>query len=371
MASIERRSGRYRVKYRDPTGRQRSRTFTRKADADRFAVEMAADMARGQWLDPAGAQTTLSEWAETFLSLCRRLEHNSQVTYERDLRRYVLPRFGAYRIGTLPAEEIENWLNDELDAGIAPSSVHRHYRTLRRVLQVAIEKQKIVANPCDRVTPPRVPKKEMVFLDWDQVVELASAHHERYQSLVLFAVETGMRWSELVGLRRARLDLRAGRVRVTEQLIRLEAGEWLRKGPKTDAGIRSITLSPTLVDLMCDHVAAYSCDGPDGLVFPSSRGTPLISSSFLTHHFGPAREAIGVPCRFHDLRHTSVALAIAAGAHPKAIQTRMGHSSITVTLDRYGHLFPELDQAIAESFGQELTAARDRQDRRVVPGDFG
>lgn len=99
MASIERRSGGCSVKYRDPLGRQRSRTFKRKTDADRFAVEMAADLARGQWLDPAGAQESVAEWAETFLSLCRRLEHNSRVTYERDLRRYVLLRFGEYRIG--------------------------------------------------------------------------------------------------------------------------------------------------------------------------------------------------------------------------------------------------------------------------------
>ncbi len=65
-------------------------------------------------------------------------------------------------------------------------------------------------------------------------------------------------------------------------------------------------------------------------------------------------------CRFHDLRHTSVALAIAEGAHPKAIQTRMGHSTINVTLDRYGHLFPELDEAIATSFGERLRVARSR-----------
>ncbi len=67
--------------------------------------------------------------------------------------------FGDYRLGFIPAEEIELWLNDEIDAGIAPSSVHRHYRTLRRLLQVACDKDKIVANPCDRVTPPRVPKR--------------------------------------------------------------------------------------------------------------------------------------------------------------------------------------------------------------------
>ena len=77
-------------------------------------------------------------------------------------------------------------------------------------------------------------------------------------------------------------------------------------------------------------------------------------------------------CRFHDLRHTSVALAIAAGAHPKAIQSRMGHSSINVTLDRYGHLFPELDEAIAEAFDRSLDEASERRRSRVVvKGDFG
>jgi integrase len=73
--------------------------------------------------------------------------------------------------------------------------------------------------------------------------------------------------------------------------------------------------------------------GLDSLVFPNRAGNPLISSSFWQHHFKPALDAVGLACRFHDLRHTSVALAIAEGAHPKAIQVRMGHSSINVTLD--------------------------------------
>ncbi len=92
----------------------------------------------------------------------------------------------------------------------------------------------------------------------------------------------------------------------------------------------------------------------------------MISSSFWQHHFSKALQAVGAACRFHDLRHTSVALAIAEGAHPKAIQTRMGHSSINVTLDRYGHLFPELDEAIAMSFGERLLAARAQRDNVLV-----
>ncbi len=165
----------------------------------------------------------------------------------------MLPRFGTYRIGRLPADEIENWLNDEIDAGIAPSSVHRHYRTLRRVLQVAVEKQKIRTNPCDRVDAPRVPKREMLFLDWDEVMTLAGNMSERYRTMIVFAVDSGMRWSELVGLRRHKIDLASRKVRVTEQLVRVEGGSFVRREPKTSVGTRSITISSFTAHLMHDR----------------------------------------------------------------------------------------------------------------------
>jgi hypothetical protein len=171
--------GRYRARYRDPLGRQRSRSFARKADADRFLLKMESDKVGGMWIDPRGADTPLAVWAEDFLRLSRRLSPSTQQTYRRDLDKYVLPRFGEYRIGRLPPDEIENWLNDEIDAGIAPSSVHRHYRTLRRLLQVAVDKQKLLANPCGRVQPPRIPAREMVFLGWPEVAALANGHNDR------------------------------------------------------------------------------------------------------------------------------------------------------------------------------------------------
>ena len=374
MGFVEKRNGRYRARYRDPLGHQRCETFARKADAQRYLREMQVDIERGRWIDPAGADVALGVWAEEFLLLARRLSPSTQETYRRDLSRYILPRFGAYRLGRLPADEIENWLNDEIASGLAVSSVHRHYRTLRRMLQVAVEKEKIPTNPCGRVQPPRVPKREMMFLSWEEAVDLAEATHERYRALIYLAVDSGMRWSELVGLRRSKVDLHRRKIRVTEQLIRLESGEWLRKETKTAAGVRSITISPETAEILAEHVGSVVGPGPDSLVFPNKVGNPLISSSYWQHYFQPALRTAGFKCRFHDLRHTSVALAIAEGAHPKAIQSRMGHSSISVTLDRYGHLFPELDEAIAIGFGVRLAEARrTQQDRHlaVVHASFG
>ncbi|MHB1447190.1 MAG: site-specific integrase [Acidimicrobiales bacterium] len=211
----------------------------------------------------------------------------------------------------------------------------------------------------------------MVFLSWEQAIELAEAHSDRYRALIYLAVDSGMRWSEMVGLRRARLDLRNRKVRVTEQFIRLDTAEWIRREPKTGGSVRSITLLPFTAAILADHLERFSQSGPDGLVFVNGADHPIASSSFWNNNFTPALRAAGLSCRIHDLRHTSVALAIAEGAHPKAIQTRMGHSSINVTLDRYGHLFPELDEALAASFGQRFEEAAARRSARVIHASFG
>ncbi|MHB8289770.1 MAG: hypothetical protein ACYDEY_11125 [Acidimicrobiales bacterium] len=134
---------------------------------------------------------------------------------------------------------------------------------------------------------------------------------------------------------------------MADQLIRLNNSEWPRKEPKTAGSVSSITISARTASILGEHLDQFAAAGPEGLVFPNGAGRPLISSSFWNNRFTPALDRAGASCRFRDLGHTSVAVAIAAAAHPRAIQTRMDHSSINMTLDRYGNLFPELDEAIA------------------------
>jgi integrase len=283
---IEKRSGGYRARHRDPLRRLTSKTFHRKADAERWVREMEVNLQRGEWLYLRSGQVPLPQWAEDFLSLARRLSPTTQVTYRRDLSRYILPRFGAAqphpsrRDRELAQRGGGSRQRPEFGA-LPPPDAATNAAGGGREAEDPVE-------PCDRVQPPRVPKREMVFLSWDQAVDLAEAHHERYRGLIYLAVYSGMRWSELVGLRRARLDVRTRKVRVTEQLIRLEAGRWQRKEPKTPAPVRSITISEVTADILADHFERFGGKDPDGLVFPDRAGNPIISSSFWANYFSPA-----------------------------------------------------------------------------------
>ena len=348
MSSISRTpQGRWRARYRDPGGRSRSRTFGTKVEARRFLDAANADMHRGQWVDPAAGRLTLAEWAATYLATVTNLRPTTMAT-ERDLTRYVLPRFGHLPLARIRSLDVRSWLADELAAGIAPTSVHRHFCTLRRLLRVAVETDLLVKSPCAGVKPPPVEPVEMRFLTAAEVHRLAEEMHPHFRVLVYTAAYAGLRWGELIGLKRARVDIANRTITVLEQLVEVK-GQFVWQPPKTRAGRRRVTIPGFLADMLAEQLAHRALPGPAGLVFPNRAGKPIATSSFNTPHWKPAKQRAGIDgLRWHDLRHTAVALAIAQGAHPTGIQARLGHSSVHVTLDRYGHLFPELDAAIAD-----------------------
>lgn len=338
--------GTWRVRWRDAAGRQKAKTFDRKIDADNHERAVRTDLKRGDYIAPDAGKTTVREWASTWLDSAHNLKQGGIDTYRRDLDRYILPDLGRLPLAKLSGAAIDRYLADMKTRGIASSTRRRHYATIRRMCQAAVERQLLAKNPCDTVEPPHVEETEMRFLDAGQVDALATAISDRYRAWVYVAAYDGLRWSETVGLRRAHVD--GERVTVLEQLIKRADGRWHRDAPKTKRGVRTITSPAFLVDELDNHLATYSQPTADGLVFVNQYDRHL-GPSFAANVFKPALRRAGLDpkTRIHDLRHTAVALAIKAGAHPKAIQVRMGHASINVTLDRYGHLFPEMDAELA------------------------
>ena len=371
-------AGTYRARWRDANGNAQAQTFKRLIDAEDKLAEVRTDKRRGVYHDPALARITVTKFAGEWLAHANNLRAGGLETYRRDLDSYILPELGGVPLANLTGRRIDEFLSAELRDGTAPSTVARHYRTIHRLCEIAIQRGRLQINPCTTVSPPHVPPSEMRFLTIDQVLALADAapappegatpaevarvgvQQRMWRAWVLVAAFGGARWSELVGLRRGQVD--GSRIRIVEKLVRRDDGEWHREQPKSAAGRRTIALPAVAARALSQRLADIDED-PDTLVFSNQSGGALHQSNFRSRLFKPALELAGIPTevRVHDMRHTAVALAIKAGAHPKAIQARMGHASISVTLDRYGPLFPEMDAEIASGIDELVAGTRTKR----------
>lgn len=227
--------------------------------------------------------------------------------------------------------------------------------TLNMILRSAKERGQIIDEGVLRVRPPRRERTEMRFLDWSEVERLASETVEPYGNLVRFACLTGTRQGELFALRDRALDL--GRATVV-----VEAGA--RDGKlvptKTTAGQRQVRLSGEAMRVLREQFLART-PNELGLVFPTPGGAVWRKDNFMSRVFRPAvRRAELAPLRFHDLRHTYAAFMVAAGAHPKLLQAQLGHTSINVTLNTYGHLFPDAFADVGDALDRLVRAAAAR-----------
>jgi len=224
------------------------------------------------------------------------------------------------------------------------ASVRKVYNVLRSILGAAEESGVIGRSPCIGIKLGAPRRVEPRFLSPGEIARLANTIAERHRALVLLAAYGGLRFGELTGLKIDRVDFLRSRLTVQDSIV--EVGGHLHRGPTKTGPARMVTLPRFLTEALAAHVAAFPSE--DGLMFTGREGGPIRRTAFMARHFRPSVAKAGLaPLRFHDLRHTAAALAIQSGAHPKAIAERLGHASITTTLNQYGHLFPALDEELA------------------------
>jgi integrase len=235
---------------------------------------------------------------------------------------------------------VEEWVADLQASGLGPSAIRQARQVLNSMLTLAVDAGYLPSNPVDGTSTPRLPEPEMLFLDADQVDGLADTIREPYGALVYVLAYGGLRWGEAAALRRKRCDLVRCRIEVAESLADVEGQLYF--GATKNHRSRMVAVPRFLRDRLATHLARHVADDPEALVFTSPNGAPLRNSNFRRQVWYQAVEETGLPedLRIHDLRHTCASLLAAAGANPKAVQVHLGHSSITVTMDRYKHLFP-------------------------------
>jgi integrase len=365
-------SGSWRASYIDQATGERfaaPSTFRTKTDAALWLSTVEADRARGDLLDPRLAQRPFSEWAAEWLQGLH-VKPKTRVGYESCLRNHVLPRFANRPKASITYRDCKRFVDDLRDQGLAPGTVGEARKVLRLVLREALRADAIRRNPADGIRIPRGDRQEMVFLSPEEVFALADsvAHPLRprsqpqraypgYGLLVRFAAFTGLRAGEIAALRIGRLNPLHRWVEVAESVEEIH-GQLVYGPPKTYAR-RRVELPAGLADELGDHLATRPAD-PEAFVFTAPDGGAMRHSNFYGRHFKPAvrRSGLDPRTRFHDLRHTAAALMIAEGAHLLVVKERLGHSTIAVTADRYGHLYPSLEAALTTRLDETYRAAR-------------
>lgn len=346
MASIEKRerSGRVRwyARYRDPSGEQRTKTFDRKIDAERYLTTVESSKLAGSYIDPAAARLTVGAWARRWLDGQTHLKASTRERYAGILRAHIEPRWGSTKLADVSHSAVQAWVAD-LASQRSAATTRKVHRVLSLVLAAAVKDDRLVRNPAAGVSLPRVQTAERMYLRHHEVHELAVVCGQ-YRLVVLFLAYTGTRFGEMAALRVHSLDLMRRRAVIADS-VTLVRGVQVWGTPKGHER-REVPIPRFLVDELAAHVAGRE---PNDLVFRGVKGGALRAQVFQRAVLTDAADALGLGgLHPHALRHTAASLAIASGANVKVVQQMLGHKSATMTLDLYGHLFPDQLDEVAD-----------------------
>jgi integrase len=357
MGAIRKRGKHYVVDYYDATRRRRRETVGPNLhEARQVLAQREWERRNGKFRLRRKAITMaefLAKWEEDYLVVREqlgRLKGSTLVGYRVNLRRHILPFFGPLRIDEIALPHVREFVKVLLAKKLAPGSVCNAVALVKEMFKHAVQWGYLDTNPAQYVERPRVEVEEMEILTPPEIRRLLDAADEPVRTLLLCAVLTGMRRGELLGLKWEDVDLEGSRIHVRRSLWR---GKLIT--PKSRRSRRAIDMAPTLKAALARLPSRFKAE----LVFASPDGQPIDPDNFMKRDWARAlRRANLRRIRFHDLRHTYASLLIAQGAHPKYIQAQLGHASIQTTLDRYGHLMPQIHEAEARKldrlvFGSE------------------
>ena len=297
----------------------------------------------------------LAEWLQTVLSSNSKGTH---INYSWTVRKRILPHMGDINLMDLRPDRIQRFYQRLQNEGASNHAVRVTHKTLRVALNHAVKLGLIGRNPCSGTTPPKPEQTEMKFYDDHQIKHLLKTAREiedRFYSLYFIAIHTGMRLSELIGLKWEDVNWDLSTIQVKRQIMHLKGGGYLFTEVKSKSGNRSIILGKQALEILKVHKrdqqiiinsAGENWTNED-LVFPSNVGTPVTGSN-IRRAMRKLLEASRLPkIRFHDLRHTAASLMLNHGIPVLIVSKRLGHSKPSITIDVYGHLIPSQQEEAA------------------------
>jgi len=292
-------------------------------------------------------KTTVRDWSVDWLAHAQgSVKASTHQGYSSDVRRYVLPHIGAVRLDKLSAREVQVMLT-ELGKLHRPRIVQWARALTNMMMNHALRLGVLTRNPVELTKGPKMPRQKMRFWQPDEArAFLKHVEGHRLEALFYLALVTGMRKSELLGLRWADLERETLSVRQTVTLVNNVA---IFGPPKTDGSARTLLITPDVLAQLAARRIAFEAErslaGADwqehDLVFGQSTGAAMLPWS-LDYHWTEQRRTSGVkPIRFHDLRHTYATLAIAQGLDIRLVADRLGHAHPSITLNIYSHVLDD------------------------------
>jgi integrase len=358
VASIKKRpDGTWRARYRDASGKEHSAHRQKKAEAQAWLDKQASALLTGTHVDPKAGRILFAEYVAEWEKTKADVAASTLANIRGRIRKHAKPFFDDMRMDAVRPTHARAYVAGLVADELAPSTVKGIVLTTAQVFSQAVDDGIIAKSPFAKVALPAERQREaMRFLEPAEVNTLAASITDRYKAAVYVAAYGGLRAGELWALRVDRVNILARTIDVRESMS--ETGG-LHAGPTKTGKVRTIAIPRFLAVMLSEHIGQYS----DEYVFTATEGGPVRHRNFRRRHFTPAAVKAGLGeyitdkktkkkhyegMRWHDLRHTCAALMIAKGTHIEEVKDHLGHSSIRVTSDRYGHLFPKARAALAE-----------------------
>ncbi len=357
----------YRGAYVGPDGKRRYVSGSTKEGARKALREGRTNSDAGLVFD--AGKLTLGDYLDRWLadSVRDTVRQRTYERYESIVRVHLIPSIGRVKLKALTPAHVRALYRERLDSGLAARTVLHLHRTLSKALKQATDDGLIPRNAAGPVKPPRPRREEIRPLNREQVRVLFAAASERQgkagdrlEALYVVAVTAGLRRGELLGLKWEDVDLEAGMIQVRRTLSEPKGG-YIFEAPKSGKG-RQIRLARKAATALREHRKRQLAERMEhaglwqdhGLVFPSTVGTPLSGGNLTRAFKAMLKRAVLPEIRFHDLRHTCATLLLRQGVNPKYVQDLLGHDDISLTLNVYSHVLPDMGDAAAGAMDDAL-----------------
>lgn len=352
---------RYQASYADPfvgnaIRHNAPKTFSAKIDAERWLSDELRLIERGEWTPPADRTAakrakviTVREYAETWHAE-RDLAPKTKALYRRLLDSRILPHLGDRVITDVSPAVIRSWWAALGKDGTPTTSAHA-YALARTIFGTAVDDHLIEVNPCTIKGAGKPPKRhDIALLSVDELEAVADQLPERYRFYVVLSAWCGLRFGEVIELRRKDVTKDGTLLRI-RRAATLVDGKLVVGQPKTDAGIRDVAVPPHIAARLVEHMKAHTGRAPDSFVFTTTWGSRLAAGT-VSRPFREAVRKIGKPTvRIHDLRHVGAVLAAQSGATTKELMARLGHTTPTMAM-HYQHVAEGRDAELAKRMSQ-------------------